>query len=166
MKSIKIALLGFSLITLILLEGCGKNNKDELKESSFMIYLVALEGSNLQGKNIGCNDILVPVSKLSLVEKNVVETSMRELFSAKSTEELTNFIKGPGLFFYQATLSNGIAEIYIKGDFAISSKCDIYRIREQLYETARQFSEVNNVKFFMNAQSLESYLSLAEKGFK
>lgn len=166
MRNIKLILIGIAFFGFLMAAGCGKNSKDEPEESAFMIYLVAPEGSNLQGKIIGCKDILVPVSKLSPVEKNVVESAMMELFAAKSSEEYTNFIKGPGLFLYQATLSNGIAEIYIKGDFAISSKCDISRIREQLYETAGQFSDVKNAKFFINAETLESYLSIAEKGFK
>ena len=39
------------------------------------------------------------------------------------------------------------------------------RIQGQLYETAKQFSDVREVKIFINAQSLESYLSLAKQGF-
>jgi len=153
------------ILSSLLFYKCGKKSNDEPVEISVNIYLVALEGSTLQGKAIGCNDILVPISKNIIVEKNKVESVMSELFAAKSTEDLENFIKGPGLFLYQATLSNGIAEIYLKGDFNISSACDIPRIREQLYETAKQFSDVRDVKIFINAQSLESYLAVAKEGF-
>ena len=59
--------------------------------------MVALEGSTLQGKTIGCNDILVPISKNVLIEKNEVESAMNELFAAKSTDKLINFIKGQGV---------------------------------------------------------------------
>lgn len=161
------AFLLFSLILVsFLLYKCGKKNSDEPQEMTINIYLVALEGSTLQGKTIGCNDVLVPISKNLLIEKNKVETAMTELFSAKNTNDLKNFINGPGLFLYQVTFSNGIAEIYLKGDFNIFNACDIPRIQEQLFETAKQFSDVKEVKIFINAQSLESYLSVAKQGFK
>lgn len=165
-KSTPTILLISLLLSSMLFYSCSKKNSDEPIEISVNIYMVALEGSKLQGKIFGCNDILVPISKNLIVEKNKIETVMIELFAAKSRDELLNFIKGPGLFLYQATFSNGIAEIYLKGDFNILSVCDIHRIREQLYETAKQFSDVKEVKIFINAQSLESYLSIARKGFK
>jgi hypothetical protein len=164
-KSMRIFLMISLIMTSFLFYRCGKKDTDEPKEITVNIYLVALEGSTLRGKTIGCKDILVPISKNVLIEKNVVESAMNELFAAKSTDELKNFIKGPALFLYQVTLSNGIAEIYFKGDFHISAVCDILRIKEQLYETAKQFPEVKEVKIFINAQSLESYLSLAKQGF-
>lgn len=164
-KIMRVFLLMSALLASILLNGCGKKNSDEPKEITVNVYMVALEGSKLQGKTIGCNDLLVPISKNVLVEKSHVESAMIELFATKDTEDLMNFIKGPGLFLYQVTLSNGIAEIYLKGDFNISGVCDIPRIQEQLYETAKQFSDVKRVKIFINAQSLESYLSVAKQGF-
>ncbi len=164
-KSMRIFLLISLVLTSFLFYKCSKKDTDEPKEMTVNFYMVALEGSTLQGKTIGCNDILVPISKNVLIEKNEVESAMNELFAAKSTDKLINFIKGPGLFLYQVTLSNGIAEIYLKGDFAISNVCDVPRIQGQLYETAKQFSDVREVKIFINAQSLESYLSLAKQGF-
>jgi hypothetical protein len=164
-KAARIVFLISLIAIFFFLFRCGKSNSDEPKEMSINIYMVALEGSTLQGKTIGCNDILVPISKTVLIEKNKVESAVSELFAAKSRDELQNYIKGPGLFLYQATLSNGKAEVYIKGDFNISEACDIPRIREQLYETVKQFSDVKEVKFFINAQSLESYLSIAGQGF-
>ena len=164
-KSMRIFLLISIVLTSFLFYKCSKKDTDEPKEMTVNFYMVALEGSTLQGKTIGCNDILVPISKNVLIEKNEVESAMNELFAAKSTDKLINFIKGPGLFLYQVTLSNGIAEIYLKGDFAISNVCDVPRIQGQLYETAKQFSDVREGKIFINAQSLESYLSLAKQGF-
>ena len=164
-KSMRIFLLISIVLTSFLFYKCSKKDTDEPKEMTVNFYMVALEGSTLQGKTIGCNDILVPISKNVLIEKNEVESAMNELFAAKSTDKLINFIKGPGLFLYQVTLSNGIAEIYLKGDFAISNVCDVPRIQGQLYETAKQFSDVREVKIFINAQSLGSYLSLAKQGF-
>ena len=84
----------------------------------------------------------------------------------KDSEELKNFVKGPSLLVYQVTIANGIADVYLKGDFNISGVCDIPRIKEQLYETAQQFSDITKVKIYINDKTLESYLSVSEEGFK
>jgi len=165
MKKIILFISALSALSVFFITGCGKKDTREPVEMSINIYLVAPEGSDLGGKTIGCNDILVPVSKTVLVEKNAVESALAELLAMKSSKELINYIKGPGLFLYQATISNGIAEVYLKGDFAISTACDIPRIREQLFETAKQFAEIKEVKIYINARSLEAYLSLAQQGF-
>lgn len=165
-KSVRIFLMISLVPASFLFYNCSKKNTDEPKEIAVNLYMVALEGSTLQGKNIGCNDILVPIPKNVMIEKNKVDAAMTELFAAKNTDGLINFIKGPGLFLYQVTLSNGIAEIYLKGDFHILNVCDIPRIQGQLYETAKQFPDVKEVKIFINAQSLESYLAIAKRGFE
>ena len=161
----KIFLTVFFISSLFFLNGCEKKNSNEPVEMTINLYMVAPVSSELMGKSIDCNEILVPVSKTILIEKNEVESALTELFAAKNTDELKNYIKGPGLILYQATVSNGIAEVYIKGDFAITNLCDISRIRGQLYETAKQFPDVKEVKIFINAQSLESYLSISKQGF-
>lgn len=136
------------------------------KEISVNIYLIAFEGTNLNGKKIGCNDILVPITKNVLVENNEVEAALNELLVTPSTDELKNFIKGPSLIVYQVNIANGIADVYLKGDFDISNLCDIPRIKEQLYETSKQFSDIKNVEIYINDKTLESYLSVSEQGFK
>jgi hypothetical protein len=165
MKFVKIFLILFSVSSLLFLNGCHKKDSNEPVEMTVNIYMIAPEGSSLNGKVIDCNNILVPISKNILIEKNEVESALTELFAAKDTDELKNYIKGPGLFLYQANVSDGTAEVYIKGDFAITSLCDISSIREQLYETSKQFPDVKEVKIFINAQSLESYLALSKQGF-
>lgn len=163
MKSIKVILIFSSLFLPLIFIGC---KSDGPKEISVNIYLVAYEGSNLSGKTIGCNDILVPITKNVLVENNEVESALNELLITKDSEELKNFIKGPSLLVYQVTIANGITDVYLKGDFNISGVCDIPRIKEQLYETAKQFSDIKKVIIYINDKTLESYLSLAEQGFK
>ena len=163
MKRTKVILIFSSIFLPLIFFGC---KSDGPKEISVNIYLVAYEGSNLSGKTIGCNDILVPITKNVLVENNGVESALNELLITKDSEELKNFVKGPSLLVYQVTIANGIADVYLKGDFHISGVCDIPRIKEQLYETAKQFSEIKKVKIYINDKTLESYLSVAEEGFK
>ncbi len=154
------------VVAFLIIKKCGKSETDEPKEITANIYLVTFEGTDLEGKTFGCNDVLVPVSKKLTVENSDIETALNELFKEKDTPELHNFIKGPGLLLIQVLVANNLAEVYIKGDFDISTKCDIERIREQLYETAKQFSEYKAVKFYIGDKTLEEYLSIAEAGFK
>ncbi len=163
MKKIKTILIFSSLFLLQIFFACKSN---EQKEISVNVYLIAFEGSNLNGKKIGCNDILVPIPKNVLIENNEVEAALNELLVTPSNDELKNFIKGPSLIVYQVNIANGIADVYLKGDFDISNICDIPRIKEQLYETAKQFSDIKNVKIYINDKTLESYLSVSEQGFK
>ncbi len=163
MKEIKVLLIFTSLFLPLIFISC---KSDGSKEISVNIYLVAYEGSNLSGKTIGCNDILTPITKNVSVENNEVESALNELLITKDSEVLKNFVKGPSLLVYQVTIANGIADVYLKGDFHISGVCDIPRIKEQLYETAKQFSDIKKVKFYVNNETLESYLSISEKGFK
>jgi len=163
MKTVKVFLIFSSIFLSLIFFGCKSNGP---KEISVNIYLVAYEGSNLSGKTIGCNDILVPITKNVLVENNEVEAVLNELLITKDSEELKNFVKGPSLLVYQVTIANGIADVYLKGDFNISGVCDIPRIKEQLYETAQQFSDITKVKIYINDKTLESYLSVSEEGFK
>ncbi len=163
MKKIKTILIFSSLFLLQIFFACKSN---EQKEISVNVYLIAFEGSNLNGKKIGCNDILVPIPKNVLIENNEVEAALNELLVTPSNDELKNFIKGPSLIVYQVNIANGIADVYLKGDFDISNLCDIPRIKEQLYETAKQFSDIKNVKIYINDKTLESYLLVSEQGFK
>lgn len=163
MREIKVLLIFSSLFLPLIIIGC---KSDEPKEISVNIYLVAYEGSNLNGKTIGCNDILVPITRNVSVENNEVESALNELLITKDSEELKNFVKGPSLLVYQVTIANGIADVYLKGDFNISGVCDIPRIKEQLYETAKQFSDIKKVEIYINDKTLESYLSISQVGFK
>jgi len=128
------------------------------------IYLVAFGGSNVKGKIIGCDDILVPLTKKVTVETSDLEAALNELFAQKDTPELHTFIKGPGLMLLQVLIADGKAEVYLKGDFEITRKCDIDHIKEQIYETAKQFTEYREIQFYIGNQTLDRYLSVAGIG--
>ena len=163
MKKRKLILAISMIFIPLFILSCSSNGQ---KEISVNIYMIAYEGSNLSGKAIGCNEILVPITKNVLVENNEVEAALNELLATPSIDELKNYVKGPSLIVYQVTIANGIADVYLKGDFDISGICDISRIKEQLYETAKQFSDIKTVKIYVNDKTLEAYLSESEQGFK
>ena len=164
--SIVFFVLVFGGIAFLIINRCSKPGKVESNEISAKIFLVAYAGTNAEGKKIGCDDILVAVPVKLNVETSDIETTLNELIKQQDTSELHNFIKGPGLFLIQVLISDNLAEVYLKGDFDISTKCDIDRIREQLYATAKQFDEYKSVKFYIGDKTLEQYLSIAEAGFK
>jgi hypothetical protein len=142
------------------------NNKNPTEEINANLYLVAYDGSSAKGKVFGCNDILVPVTKKIIIETSGLEAALNELISQTDNAELHNFVKGPGLFLLKVLIANNRAEVYLKGDFDIISKCDIERIRQQIYETTKQFDEYKEVRFYIGNLTLEKYLSIAEAGFK
>lgn len=157
------------LSPLFLLMNCGKSEetKEEVNEISVKIYLVAYPGSKLNGKTIGCNDKLVSVERKIVAERSPIEAAINQLISEKPAEieDLKNFVKGPQLMLVQVTIAAGAADVYLTGDFDISTICDISRIQEQLFETAKQFTDLKKVNFFINNQTLEDYLSIAKESF-
>lgn len=169
MKKLFTAVFSIGILTaiiLLIISRFHKSDSDGPKELTANIYLIALKGSDQTGKTFGCGDILVAESKNIQYEKSPLEAILSELFARNSTNDLHNFVKGPNLILYQVTVANGNADIYLKGDFLITSACDSVRIREQLYETANQFPDIKKINFFINAQSLETYLAIAKKGLK
>lgn len=154
------------LFTAFVLIQCSKSeSENKIEKKDVKIYLVALEGTELSGKLIGCNDVLVPKEITVKAEKSVLESTLSELIDFKSTDELQNFVRGPALMLIQVTIANGIADVYLKGDFNISGACDIARIKEQIYETLKQFTEYRKINIFINNQTLEKYLDIAGATF-
>ncbi|MEW6652551.1 MAG: GerMN domain-containing protein [Bacteroidota bacterium] len=143
---------------------CSNQSKSST-EQSVKLYLIALEGSSQQGRTIGCNDILVEITKTVKLEKTPLESTINELIAAKDSEELKNFVKGYQLMVIQLTIANSVADVYLNGELSINGTCDIPRIREQLNETAKQFTELKKVNFYINSQPIENYLNIAGQGF-
>lgn len=158
--------LSFLIITVIFaLSACSKKS-EKASEQEIKIYFVALEGSSHEGKIFGCNDKLVELTKTVTAEKTPLESAIVELLAAKDTEELKNYVKGFQLMLFQVTIAGGVGDVYLNGELAINGTCDIPRIREQLYGTAKQFTDLKRVNFYINSQPLEKYLNVAGQGFK
>lgn len=155
----------FMIIFSLILIGCKSSSENKVIKKDVKIYLVALEGSELNGKLIGCNDILVEKEITVNAEKSVLESTLSELIDFKSTDELKNFVKGPALMLINVTIANGVADVYLKGDFNISGACDIARIKEQIYETLKQFTEFKKINILINNLTLEKYLDIAGTTF-
>jgi hypothetical protein len=156
------------VLFLIFNAGCRKAEQQEMTDTittPTTIYLVAFEGTKLTGKTFGCNDVLIAKEINVEVKKTLLQATLDELLQYNVIDELQNFVKGPGLILVQVTVAGGIADVYFKGDFLISGTCDIPRIKEQLTETANNFSEYKKVNFYINNQTLDEYLSVAKASF-
>jgi hypothetical protein len=158
----KIILIGF--LTILVL-GCSESSNN-IKDQKLNIYLIALEGTEAKGQIIGCNDVLVPIEKELKIARSGLEAVLTALMNEKSSESLKNFVRGPGLILAQVTVANMVADVYFKGDFDISGACDIPRIQEQVYSTAKQFPELKRINIFVNNVTFENYLSVAKMSFE
>lgn len=158
----KIILIGF--LTILVL-GCSESSNN-IKDQKLNIYLIALEGTEANGQIIGCNDVLVPIEKELKITRSGLEAVLTALMNEKSSESLKNFVRGPGLILAQVTVANMVADVYFKGDFDISGACDIPRIQEQVYSTAKQFPELKRINIFVNNVTFENYLSVAKMSFE
>jgi hypothetical protein len=156
-------LLIFAAVAISFL-GCSK--KRSPSEQNINIYMIASEGTSYSGKTIGCNDVLVPVSKTVTSNGNIIEEAINSLLAEKDSDDLKNYVKGPQLILFQVNLAGGVADIYFKGDFLITGACDIPRIKEQITETIKQFADIKKANTYINNQSLDSYLKIAKDGFK
>ena len=66
------------LLILFITYSCGGNKSDgnsKPTETSISIYLVAEKDSKLQGKDIGCGDMLVEIKKEVTVERSILEAA-------------------------------------------------------------------------------------------
>ena len=161
----KISLLALIIAAVVVLPSCSSKGEN-YNEQDVNIYLVSLQGTDQEGKVFGCNDKLIAVSKSVKVEKTPLESAITELLAAQDTEELKNYVKGFQLMMFQVTIAGGVGDVYLNGELAINGVCDIPRIREQLNETAKQFTDLKKVNFYINTQPLEKYLNIAGQGFK
>lgn len=126
--------------------------------TSTNIYLVALEDAGQSGQEIGCSDSIIPVEVQ-------IEPTIAPLTAALETLLAIDerFYGQSGLYnaLYQSDLAveridivNGVASIYLTGEYSIGGVCDEPRFRAQLEETALQYYTVNEVRIFINGEPL------------
>jgi hypothetical protein len=143
--------------------GSGTDNSDNNATepapttSKVRIALLTDQGTmQLAGKNRGCD-------KVVLIERSVTPTTsplnaaLAELFSYKGVWPYTdtqpgNFISTQtSLSFDLATIENGVAKIYLRGETGpLAGVCDDPRLESQIQETALQFSTVTSVEIYIN----------------
>lgn len=128
------------------------------------VFFIALSDNGSKGKRIGCGDSVVSVNKKITPTTDPLKAALETLLANKE-----QFNPQTGLYnaFYQSDLKlqsvsvskGGLATVHLIGSQALSGVCDDPRIIAQLTETAKQFSSVTNVQFFINGYPIEQLLS-------
>lgn len=128
------------------------------------IYLVALGDNGKNGKKVGCEDSLVPVTRKVEATAAPLKAALLELFADREPDKkeidlnLGNYWRGMQL--KSVSIEKGTAIIHLTGEAPkVAGICDYPRITEQLKETAKQFPTVKRVKVFINGKSMDKVIS-------
>jgi hypothetical protein len=132
--------------------------------SEVQLYFVALEDNGVSGDPIGCNDSIVPVTvQLDEPSASPIEAALTKLLSIKEQtygeSGFYNALYQSNLVVESATVDNGLATVYLTGEFAIGGVCDSPRFSNQLEYTVLQFPGVEAVQIFINNTPLIELLS-------
>jgi hypothetical protein len=163
-----LALAGWYVIRLSQMSLVPKdNNNNPTNVAAIKTYFVAVEGSNVSGPVIGCNDTLVNTGGEYEVKKGQeVEVAMNLLLGNKNkdiyngSEKYYNTLYKSNLEFDRIEEMENSLNVYLTGDLFMSGVCDQPRITEQLEKTAGQFDETQDVQIYINGQRLEDVMLL------
>jgi hypothetical protein len=132
--------------------------------SEVLIYFVALEDNGVSGDVVGCQDSIVPVTvQLDAPSASPIEAALTKLFSIKEQNYgesgFYNALYQSDLVVESATVENGLATVYLTGQFALGGVCDNPRFQAQLEYTVLQFPGIEAVQIFINNTPLQELLS-------
>lgn len=128
------------------------------------IYLVALGDNGKNGKKVGCEDSLVPVTRKVPATAAPLKAAILELLADRDPDKkeidlnLGNYWRGMQL--KSVSIEKGTALIHLTGETPrVAGICDYPRITEQIIETAKQFPTVKKVKVFINGKPMDKVIS-------
>lgn len=136
----------------------------EPSTSTVKIALIAPGDNGKSGKKVGCEDSVVFVERNTPKTIQPLNEAFKQLFSLGTSEYqgLYNVIykmqseETGNLKFDHATIENGAAKIYLTGGFGgFGGICDEVRVRPQIEETAKQFSNVQKVETYLNGELVD-----------
>ncbi len=129
------------------------------------VFYILVNDNGNKGKQIGCGDSVVGVNKEILATTTPLMAALGILLSDKnetatsSYGELRNSLHASNLKFKSIAVKGDVTEVQLSGSFSAGGVCDDPRIIAQLEETAKQFDNMENVKFYVNGKLLEDVLS-------
>lgn len=158
----RIVLIGFLVIALAL-TACkrgdtGTADSGESESQQIQIYLVALEGTEAEGKSIGCGDTLVSVERMIETTDGTLPESIKgaltELFDVTgrdlSTLGLYSALNGQDVQVDSVRIENKRAIVNIIGQPALGGVCDAPRFYEQIEATVAQFAPLEGYTILLN----------------
>ncbi|MBS3784749.1 MAG: GerMN domain-containing protein, partial [Anaerolineae bacterium] len=127
------------------------------------IYLIAVGDDGQSGKEIGCDDSVIPVQVPIEPTIAPLTAALNELLAIESREYgqsgLYNALYQSDLMLEDVTIENREAIVRLSGTLTVGGVCDGPRIEAQLEETALQYATVDRVSIFINGTPLEQLLS-------
>lgn len=144
------------------------SNYDSGKTAKIKIPLTAPYKAGV-GSKFGCDEMIVYMEKEIPQTTQPLNQAYKELFALKDVwvkyEPLKSYWYSPsdGLYnvkanlknltFDRATIENGVAKVYLKGNFGgLGGVCDDPRVQPQLEAVAKQFITVQSVQIYLNGQ--------------
>lgn len=127
------------------------------------IFLIAVGDDGQSGKEIGCDDSVVPV-EIEIEPTIAPLTAALNRLLALGTREygmsgLYNSLFRSDLVLDSVTITDGEAIIRLSGTLTIAGVCDAPRVRAQLEETALQYDTVDRVSIFVDGTPLDEMLA-------
>jgi hypothetical protein len=122
------------------------------------IYLIAIGDDGQSGKEIECDDSVVPVEVPIGPTIAPLRAALSKLLSIKAREYgesgLYNALYRSDLTLEDVGIFNREAVIRLSGTLTLGGVCDEPRVRAQLEETALQYPTVDSVSIFINGVPL------------
>lgn len=123
------------------------------------IHMISL-GSN---GPLGCGDRVAPVLQEVPATNAILRATLDRLLSIRTefypNSNLYNALWQSRLSIADVSITNRVATIRLTGQIVMSGTCDGPRIQAQLEQAALQFSTVNQVRVFINGNTLQSVLA-------
>ena len=126
------------------------------------IYLIAVGDDGQLGKEIGCDDSVVPVEVAIEPTIAPLTAALNKLLALGTREYgqsgLYNALYRSDLAVEDVDIEAREAIIKLSGTLSLGGTCDEPRVRAQLQETALQYGTVDRVSIFINGTPLEELL--------
>ncbi len=126
------------------------------------IYLVAVGDDGESGKEIGCNDSLVPVQVQIDAAADPATAALNELLSIKDRNHepsgLYNALYQSDLSVEEMRITDGEAVVRLSGTLKLGGVCDEPRVKEQLQQTVLQYVGVEKVSIIVDDTPLRDLL--------
>ena len=139
------------------------HNKEAKLTDHVKLYYVAVGDNGKIGKQIGCEDSLVPVITPITPTKAPLKAALETLFANKkqfsSSTGLTNSLYQSNLVVDYASVATGTALVMLSGKVQLGGVCDDPRFVYQIKSTVLQFPTINEAFIYLNKQPLETYFS-------
>lgn len=129
------------------------------------VFYILVDDAGNKGKEVGCGDSVVGVNREILATTTPLLAALGILLSDKnetatsSYGELRNSLHASNLKFKNIAVKDGVTEVQLTGSFEAGGVCDDPRIIAQLEETAKQFNNMEEMRFIVNGQLMQDVLS-------